>query len=384
VTEPRAVDPTFHLPTRRVLALLVFLVAVFWLARPVLMPFVVAAIIAYAFGPYIDTVQARTGRSRLLIVIVLYGTGLVVVGALVLAFAGPVYSELDLLVRAGPDALVTALRQLIGSDSLTLGDGTVTAQELALRLQVAVNAFLQTPEGALRAAEQILHASIDVILTVIVTFYLLLDGRRFGETALRFLDPADREQMARVAGRIHVVVGRWLRGQLVLVVLVSVVATIGLGLLHLPHAVALGVLTGVLEVITFIGPIVAGTVVAIVALSSGGLPLAIAAVVFLFILRQVEDVFVMPNVLGRAVHLHPLAALFAVVVGTTAFGILGTFLAVPVAAAINVALHEFFPAELGALPGDPAPETEASTAAEEEAAGSGDSDGRASLDTTQA
>ena len=384
MTEPRAVDPTFHLPTRRVLALLVFLVAVFWLARPVLMPFVVAAIIAYAFGPYIDTVQARTGRSRLLIVILLYGTGLVVVGALVLAFAGPVYSELDLLVRAGPDALVTALRQLIGSDTLTLGDRAVTAQELALQLQAAVNAFLQTPEGALRAAEQILHASIDVILTVIVTFYLLLDGRRFGETALRFLDPADREQMARVTSRIHVVVGRWLRGQLVLVVLVSVVATIGLGLLHLPHAVALGVLTGVLEVITFIGPIVAGTVVAIVALSSGGLPLAIAAVLFLFILRQVEDVFVMPNVLGRAVHLHPLAALFAVVVGTTAFGILGTFLAVPVAAAINVALHEFFPAELGRLPGDPAPEAEASTAAEEEDAGSGDSDGRASLDTTRA
>ena len=58
----------------------------------------------------------------------------------------------------------------------------------------------------------------------------------------------------------------------------------------------------------------------------------------------------MPLVLGRAVHLHPLVAMFAVVVGTTAFGILGTFLAVPVAAAINVAMHEFFPAELGALP----------------------------------
>ncbi len=74
--------------------------------------------------------------------------------------------------------------------------------------------------------------------------------------------------------------------------------------------------------------------------------------VFLFVLRQIEDAVVMPLVLGRAVHLHPLVAMFAVVVGTTAFGILGTFLAVPVAAAINVAMHEFFPAELGALPGD--------------------------------
>jgi predicted PurR-regulated permease PerM len=120
-------------------------------------------------------------------------------------------------------------------------------------------------------------------------------------------------------------------------------------ILKLPYPLALGALTGLLEVITFIGPLIAGVIVAIVALSSGGLPVAVAAVVFLFLLRQFEDVVVMPFVLGRAVNLHPLAALFAVVVGSTAFGILGTFLAVPVAAAVNVALHEFFPAELGPL-----------------------------------
>ncbi len=71
---------------------------------------------------------------------------------------------------------------------------------------------------------------------------------------------------------------------------------------------------------------------------------------FLFVLRQIEDVVIMPAVLGRAVHLHPLVALFAVVVGSTAFGVVGTFLALPVAAAISVAMHELYPAELGALP----------------------------------
>ena len=131
----------------------------------------------------------------------------------------------------------------------------------------------------------------------------------------------------------------------------SVIVSIVLGpILHLPNALALGVMTGLLEVITFIGPIIAGAVVGIVALSTGGPTLAITAVVFLFVLRQIEDVVIMPTVLGRAVHLHPLVALFAVVVGSTAFGIVGTFLALPVAAAINVALHEFFPEELGALP----------------------------------
>ena len=90
-----------------------------------------------------------------------------------------------------------------------------------------------------------------------------------------------------------------------------------------------------------------------IALGTGGLPLAITCVVFLFVLRQVEDIVIAPIVVGRSVNLHPLVTLFAVVVGTTAFGVLGTFLAVPVAAAVNVALHEFFPAELGPMKGDP-------------------------------
>ncbi len=351
MSQAPAVDPHFHVPARRIVGLLVAAAVLLWFARPVLAPFVVGAFIAYAFTPFIDTAQARTGRSRILIVVAGYLLGLIAIGAVVFVFAGLIYRELELLVQSGPDALTTALRQLFGADSITVGDRTITVAELASRLQSAIAAFTQTPEGALRSAEQVLHTALDVVLTMIVTFYLLLDGGRFGDIALRFLEPADRAQTKRIAGRIHVVLGHWLRGQLVLVVLVALIVSVVLGpVLNLPYATALGVMTGLLEVIPLIGPLVAGAIVAIVALSSGGIGLAVTVVVFLFLLRQVEDAVVMPLVLGRAVHLHPLVAMFAVVVGTTAFGILGTFLAVPVAAAINVAMHEFFPAELGALP----------------------------------
>jgi predicted PurR-regulated permease PerM len=360
VSEARPADPRFSIPGRRAVALLVLAVAVFWFARPVILPFVVGALIAYAFTPYIDAAQSRTGRSRLLIVAACYGTAVVVLALVALAFAGPVYREIVLLARSGPDALATALRQLLGSDSVTVGDRTLTVEELAAELHAAVSTYLQTPAGALRAAEQLLHGTLDLFLVLIVTFYLLLDGARFGSTALRFLAPGDRAQLERVAGRVHVVLGHWLRGQLVLVVFVSVVVTLAFGLVfHLPYPAALGVMTGVLEVITLIGPLIAGTVVAIVALSAGGPTLAIAVVAFLFVLRQLEDIVIMPNVVGRAVHVHPLVALFAVVVGSNAFGFIGAFLALPVAAAINVALQEFFPDELG--PSPPAAGTSADT-----------------------
>jgi predicted PurR-regulated permease PerM len=345
------VDPRFQVPSRRVVFLALALAALFWFARPVMLPFVVGAIVAYAFSPAIDSLQARTGRSRLLVVIAAYAAGLVVLAAIAIAFAGPVSREASLLIRSGPDALATAIHQVLGADSITIGDRTFTVEEIALQAQAALDAFLQTPEGALLAAQQLLHGLLDIVLILIVTFFLLLDGERFGTTVLRFIDPNDRSKVQQIAARTHVVVGQWMRGQLILVVFVSIIVTIVLGpILHLPNAAALGVMTGLLEVITFIGPIIAGTVVGIVALSTGGPTLAITAVVFLFLLRQFEDVVMMPAVLGRAVHLHPLVALFAVVVGSTAFGVVGTFLGLPVAAAISVAMHELYPAELGALP----------------------------------
>ena len=350
MTSP-ATDPRFQVPSRRVVFLALALAALFWFARPVMLPFVVGAIIAYAFSPAIDSLQKRTGRSRLLVVIAAYATGLLVLAAIAIAFAGPVSREASLLIRSGPDALTTAIHQVLGSDSITIGDRTFTVEEIALQAKAALDAFLQTPEGALLAAQQLLHGLLDIILTLIVTFFLLLDGERFGNTILRFIDPNDRPRVQQIAARTHVVVGQWIRGQLILVVFVSIIVTIVLGpILHLPNAAALGVMTGLLEVITFIGPIIAGTVVGIVALSTGGPTLAITAVVFLFVLRQFEDVVMMPAVLGRAVHLHPLVALFAVVVGSTAFGVVGTFLGLPVAAAISVAMHELYPEELGALP----------------------------------
>ena len=256
--------------------------------------------------------------------------------ALVIAFAGPVSREIELLVRSGSGRPRDRPPAAARGDSVTIGDQTLTVEELAAQLQAAITTFLQTPEGAIRAAEQLLHGTLDVVLVIIVTFFLLLDGDRFGGHGAPL--PGTRptaSEIRRVAGRIHVVVGQWLRGQLVLDgVRAVIVVTIVFGpILHLPYPLALGVIVGAAR-----GDHVhrpdhrRARSSAIVALSAGGLPLAIAAVVFLFVLRQIEDVLIMPAVLGRAVDLHPLVALFAVVVASTAFGIVGTFLGVPVAA----------------------------------------------------
>lgn len=339
-----ATVPIAGLPAQRVLVLAATVAIIFWIARPVLAPFVIAAVIAYAFTPIVAAVEARTGARHVVVVLVLYlaALGLIVSG---LAVVGSrLLAELQLLASSGPDAVATLLRQLAGGEVLVIGGAQIQVADVARQLEASIAAIFESPSGAIHLATQVVEVSLQAVLTLIVTFYFLLDGVRLRDAALRFLSPASRERTMAVGGRIHEVLGRWLRGTLLLIALVALVVYVILGpILHVPYALALGLLTGILEIIPLVGPIAAAAIAAVVAFSAGGSGLAITVIVIYFVLRQIEDQLVAPVVIGRAVHLHPVVTIFAVLVGISAWGVLGGLLAVPFAAALNVTLRELYP-----------------------------------------
>jgi len=118
-------------------------------------------------------------------------------------------------------------------------------------------------------------------------------------------------------------------------------------ILHVRYALALGILSGMLEIIPLVGPIVAAALAGTVTFATHGTDTTIVVLVVYVVVRQIEDQVVMPLVIGRAVHLHPVITIFAVLVGLSTWGILGGLLGVPVAAALNVTLHELYPEETG-------------------------------------
>jgi predicted PurR-regulated permease PerM len=341
---PVATLPISGLPARRVLVLIAVVAVVFWVARPVLAPFVIAAVIAYAFAPIVTVVERRTGLGHGLVVIALYLAALAAIIAVLVVAGERLLDELQLLASAGPNAVATLLRQFAGGDELVIGGAHLSVEELARQLQTSISSVLESPSSAIHLATQVVEVSLQAVLTLIVTFYFLLDGIRLRDAALRFVSPTNRDRVMVVGGRIHEVLGRWLRGTLFLIAAVAVVVYAILGpILHVPYALALGLLTGILEIIPLVGPIAAAAIAAVVAFSAGGSNLAIAVIVVYFVLRQVEDQFVAPIVIGRAVHLHPVVTIFAVLVGISVWGVLGGLLAVPCAAALNVTLREFYP-----------------------------------------
>jgi predicted PurR-regulated permease PerM len=319
-------------------------VAVLWLARDVLGPFIVAAVIAYAFSPLVSAAERRTGWRRGIVVLVGYTVVVVVLVVLGYALAGRITHEIALLAASGPDSLATLLRQVAGGDALTIGGQQIPVADIAREIQSRVGGLIASPGDAAHLAGEVGSIGLEAILALIVTFYFLVDGQMLRDRSIALLPERHRQRTVAVLSRIHDVLGKWLRGQIALVFLVAAVVYLVLGpVLHLPYALGIAILTGLLEIIPLIGPLIATAIAGVDAFARGGTELAVVVVVFYFVLRQIEDQVVMPVVIGRAVHLHPVVTIFAVLVGLSVYGVLGGLLGVPIAAAVNVVFRELYP-----------------------------------------
>jgi len=320
-----------------------FLVFV-WRAGPIVEPFVWAMILAYILLPLVGAIERRLGLPRTLAAVIVFaGLLAVIFGGGRLVIPRIVENGRD-LQRTWPVLLGNAERTITGTlDQLGLQDlsdalvGPNVADierelggalgRMALPFAVAFGRFL-----------------LEFLVFLIMTFLLLRDAPRLFGFVQRSLPRDHRVEMLHVLRDTNVMLGRYIRGQVILVFLMATVTTVGLTILDVPYSLLLGVMTGVLEVIPFVGPITAGAIASLIALGHpnafGWSQVAYVGVVAAMytVLRQAEDYLVIPTVIGRAVRLHPAIVIFALLSGGAVFGLLGIFVAVPVAATLRLVL----------------------------------------------
>jgi predicted PurR-regulated permease PerM len=328
-----------------------------WVARGVLPPFIVAGILAYVLSPLVDELAERTGVRRVWIALSVFAAVLLVVVGLGWLAGARLGGELRDIEREGPSIIEAVVDKLTGGQTIDVLGQTVTSRELGRRLDVALRGELGTPSQAIQA----ITVGFELILAIILVFlslaYMLVDGPNFFRYVLRYVPSEHRAHVEYLSTEIHRILGRYLRGQLFLIALMSTVTFLILEwAFHLPYALWVGILTGVLEIIPLIGPITAGAIACTIGFAQGGPSESAALAITYFVLRQVEDQLVMPLVVGRVVHVHPLVTIFAVLAGEKIAGVLGAILAVPVAAAIKVVLDYTYPTDRGPtrieLPGE--------------------------------
>jgi predicted PurR-regulated permease PerM len=320
------------------------LIALLWVARGVLTPFIVAGILAYMLSPLVDQLADRARIPRQWVALSVFAAVVLVFGVLLWLIGARLNGEIRELGRQGPNIVETIVTNLTGGKNLELFGQRLSSTELGRRVDAAIRDELGTPTQAFQAVRTGIEWSLNLILVLLALAYLLLDGHRFWNYWLRFVPPDHRGRVETLASAIHLVLARYIRGQLLLIVLMSTVTFLALEwLFHLPYALWIGILTGLLEIIPLVGPVTAGAVACAVGFTQGGVGEAAGLALLYFVLRQTEDQVVMPIVVGRAVHVHPLVTIFAVLTGEKIAGVLGMVLAVPIAAAIKVVLDYAYP-----------------------------------------
>lgn len=320
-----------------------------WSVRSILSPFIIALGLAYVLNPLVARVVQRAHLPRGMAV-----AGIYVILAMLLTWGGLVVFPLAAreareLAATLPRLLVQLQNTLAQEQTITVFGAEVNVAPLADELTRALGALVA---GASHRLVETVVSTVETLLKSLLalaaTFYLLLGADRIKHGVHSLTPPRFRQEFGPVVAEIDRILGRFVRGEILLVIIMSFATWLALSLLGIRYALILGLIAGVLELIPFIGPILAAVPAVALALFQpspfGWSPLVNAGVVALtyFVLRHAEDYFVIPIVVGRVVELHPVVAMFAAFSGAAIGGVLGMFLGIPVAAVLRIVLRYIY------------------------------------------
>lgn len=192
--------------------------------------------------------------------------------------------------------------------------------------------------NALTFTVGIFNNFITIISIAVLTFYLLLERGKLDHLVSQFFIGKE-EKVVSIVKKVEDKLGSWLRGQILLSLIIGTLAYIVLLILNVPYALPLAILAGLMEVVPVIGPIISAIPAILVAyLSSPALALMVAG--SYFVIQQLENHLIVPQVMKKAVGLNPLIVILAVAVGGRLLGIAGALLAVPITVVLQIVTED--------------------------------------------
>lgn len=250
------------------------------------------------------------------------------------------------------------------------------AQQFAERLQSTLGIeipFSLDPEGLLGAARSFLTggtlitvanvgASVATVVsfgvvTLIAVVYTVAQPAPLVNGFVALFPAGHRPRVREILGEMYRAVQRWFLGQLASMTIIGVLSTVALSVIGIPFALLLGIFSGLISFVPFVGPVI--SVIPPVLLALTGDPLDAVWVILAYIgIQAIEGNLIQPLVMSRAVSLHPAVIVFALLIMGTLFGFVGIFLAIPLLAALHVLLQELWIGRMDALGTDPNPPEE--------------------------
>ncbi len=328
------ITTTTIIKTVLVLLLLWFL----FLIRDVIAMVFAAFVISSAIAPWVDFFQRwKIPRPVSIITIAVLFLGLLSISVVIIVPAlveeiGQLTARLPELYRSLAGSFVPLNQNL---------DQTTILGTLEKNLQTFSQGLLQLTSGIFGTLS-IIFGGVASFLTVLVIGFFMTAEKSGARKLIQSLLPLKYQPYTiQLISKIEGKMGSWLRGQMLLSVIIASLTYIGLTLLNVKYALVLALLAGFMEVIPFIGPVLAAIPAVFFAATQSPLT-ALLVVALYLVIQQLENNLLVPKVMQQTVGLHPIIILIALLIGARIGGILGIILAVPLATIVSIFLADLF------------------------------------------
>ena len=214
----------------------------------------------------------------------------------------------------------------------------IPTQDLVTRLSAELG---KLGGNIFQITQGVLSTILTTITLLVLTFYLLLEWKKVANLAASAFAGRQEKRVKKLLNDIQVGLGAWVRGEIALMLIIGGTSYLGLLLLGIPSALPLAVLAGVLEIIPIIGPIISAIPAILTGLTISPI-IALAVAALYFIIQQLENNLIVPNVMSKAVGVNPLVTLVALMIGAKLLGVVGAVLIVPIVVLAKIVFADLF------------------------------------------
>jgi predicted PurR-regulated permease PerM len=312
-----------------------------WRIQEVLLLMLLAILFATSIEPLVNRLRRgpfSRGQGILLVYTILFA----LVAAVIFFYVPGLVEQIGRFVETLPER-IAALRPLIEQI------GFRPLRELLLRgigeAQPAVERTLEqpvtptAPEVLVEAGGALAHTLFSIVTIFLLAYYWLTERAAIKRAVLRVAPASRSQQINAIWLAVEAKLGGWVRGQLLIMLAIGLMAGFAFVALDLPNPLVLAVLAGLCEIVPIIGPFLAFLPAFLVALTIVPLK-ALILIPVVVVLQQIEGNVLIPRVMSHTVGISPLTVILGILIGSVLYGLAGAFLAVPVAAAIQVILNE--------------------------------------------
>ena len=295
----------------------------------------VSLVLAAALDPTIDWLRKYRiprGISMLFIYIIVFG----VLSLVIFLLIPLIITELSDISQKFP-AIVEKASTLFNTVQSYSQDAGF-AKEIQESISSIQSVLLKATGGVLTTVIGIFGGIISFFAVLVITFYITIEEEAIKRFVFTSVPGKHQLYAMKLINSIQHKIGLWLRGQLILMVVIGVITYIGLSIIGVEYALILAIIAGIAEFIPFLGPIIAAIPAIFIAFTHSPAQ-ALGVLVLYIIIQQLENNLLVPKIMQKSVGLNPLVVIIVLFIGASLAGVVGAILAVPVTTAISVVLQ---------------------------------------------